>query len=207
MNAKAWDAKKAELEAKLIVWGTKFNPKVAEIEAQLAALGPRPAERVVTYVDGKYSWTWTYDGTEFHRSSNVGSRFNGQLLSILMHGMPPAKVIEVAALALPEGPAGYANRYDGGEWSSLWPTAYDASSRSSKAYTPAEIAVPLYRTPQPQGVEVGACVISEGRNIGMWSTQFRSQKECVRLANESAGDGGDGIVCKLIAIPIPEEEK
>jgi hypothetical protein len=164
MNAKEWDAKKAEIEEKLAIrLGEReiADTRVRALELALATLGPRPAERVVTWNDGDgNAWTWTHDGERFcrtvSRANSGGQNSSSDVTHMFVSGMPPAKVIEVAALALPEGPVGYANEYKGG-WGHVKKTVDEAIEYAKTNFfeTPIETAVPLYRTPQPQGVEVG----------------------------------------------------
>lgn len=157
LTAKEYDAKKAELEELRRVTIAQRNTTdnaLEEIDSRLAALGLRPAERSVTWTSAHDNtwYTWTYDGVNFHRVSSNGGRLNRSLAALLVDGMPTAKVIEVAALALPEGPVAWMNVYE--DFADAFHMTEDRARR--KACSDAiETAVPLYRAPQSQGVEVG----------------------------------------------------
>jgi len=155
MNTPTWDAKKAELQAERARYlsdTVKAQSAIASIDADLAALGPRPAERRVEWEDSDVKWTWTHDGKEFHRACNHrgNDMWSNIVTSVLVDRMPPAKVIEVAALALPEGPVLFMNEYESGNYTT-WRTEEGARNHHAAIHK----AIPLYRTPQPPGVEVG----------------------------------------------------
>lgn len=204
MNAKEYDAKKAELEAKLALAITAThqlsvaaNDSAADekrIKDDLAALGPRPAERSVTWRE----CAWTWDGEWFMRICR-GCAVHGPLGVVLHNDVPLDVALRVLLLAWPEEPTCYVNLYSG----DVYPNGYlsESAARKSANSVALEVAVPLYRA--PVGISAGACVVVSGKVQTTFSIIRTDPQAALAHAKEFASNFG-GTVYNLIAVPRKE---
>lgn len=205
LTASQYDAKKAELEAKLALAITAThqlsvaaNDSAADekrIKDDLAALGPRPAERSVTWRE----CAWTWDGEWFMRICR-GCAVHGPLGVVLHNDVPLDVALRVLLLAWPEEPVRWMNVYKGeyGEYST-WRTEEDA--RTCAAKEALEVAVPLYRI--PVGIATGVCVVVDGKVQATFSTVRTDPHAALAHAKKFASNF-DGTVYDLIAVPRKE---
>lgn len=198
LTAKEHDAMRSALESDIMslqktVDRCEHDKKV--LAERIAALGPRPAERSVTWG----GCTWTHDGEWFMRNCS-GCAVHGSIGAVLHNDVPHDVALRVLLLAYPDEPARWMNVFSDGT-AQTFSLKAQAERWSADCYGVTETAAPLYRA--PVGIAAGACVVKDGKLTGMWSVRYQPLSATIADATEYAKETG-GTVYDTVAVPRKE---
>lgn len=205
LSAKDYDAKKAALEAQIKAWEDRsagWDKMIAQGKAELAALGPRPAERVVTWTDadGRF-WRWTFEGRQFYTEMNWRKYTRRDIEDDVPHDV----ALRVLLLAYPEGPvtdAEIRNALKAGTAAYHDDQGIDLGMYAHMIAALRPLFDRAYRA--PVGIAAGACVVKDGKaHYVVTKHENCTQAEAQKAASQYAGING-GTVCDLSAVPRKE---